>query len=103
MSSSPGRDAEEPIGSFMNPNEQQDCPTCGARRKMKFLFPAPKEDECEEKHAWRFQRCPFCGWTGDVVTGKFLHISHAGRFLIVNGDLFSNGLREYLEERELCQ
>jgi hypothetical protein len=102
MSSSQGDGPAEPIGKFMNPNERQPCPQCAGQRTMKFVFPAPRNDPCEEKHAWRFQRCKWCGWTGDVVTGEFAHISWAGTFLIVNGHFYAKGLRQYFEEHKLC-
>jgi len=102
MSTYPDDANEEPIGTFMTPNEQQPCPVCKPGQRMKFIFPSVRSDPCEELNAWRFQRCPFCGWTGDVATGKFYSLTTTKNYLIANGKIYGNGLRGLLEELELC-
>jgi hypothetical protein len=83
-------------------NERAVCPRCHHVVPMKFHFPAPRSDECEETYAWRFQHCPVCKWSGDVVTGRYMNLYRYHWILFVDGEEFPRGLRQLLEELELC-
>jgi hypothetical protein len=70
---------------------------------MRFLFPAIRHEPCEEINAWRFQRCEFCGWTGDAATGIQYDI---GRDIWegyrVNGTHYET-LKDFLLTIDLCR
>ena len=69
---------------------------------MRFLFPAERRDPCEELHAWRFQKCVWCGWTGDAATGKQHDIvSDLWRGYRIDGKHYDT-LRDWLIVLELC-
>jgi hypothetical protein len=69
---------------------------------MDYLFPAKKADPCVELNAWRFQRCRYCGWMGDVAIRKQYKVSltKSGIYLI-DGKFYGN-LRDWFRALELC-
>lgn len=69
---------------------------------MKFLFPAERSDPCEELNAWRFQRCQYCGWTGDISIRKQYKIDRLplGGFIVDSH--YYESLRAWFVALELC-
>lgn len=69
---------------------------------MNFLFPAERDHPCEELNASRFQRCSFCGWSGDIATGKRYDIGRdVWSGYRINGKRYER-LLDWLIELELC-
>lgn len=86
----------------MSRHQRLTCPQCDSPVPMRFIFPAPRTDPCEELNAWRFQRCNWCGWRGDAVTGTAHEIYNDiwHRYLI-DGKHYDR-LRDWLIVLELC-
>lgn len=83
-------------------NRRMPCPRCGRATPMSFVFPAERDDPCEELNAWRFQRCEFCGWTGDAATGKQYLISRDVWTGYRIEEHHYDTLRDWLKVIELC-
>lgn len=102
MSQSPEDSATDHGEHLASELHRLPCPQCETPTPMKFIFPTPREDPCEELNAWRFQVCQFCGWTGDVTTRSRYEIESwpLGGYWI-NGRFYRT-LRLFLEETERC-
>lgn len=78
------------------------CPNCSSDLFMLYCFPGKQKDPCAERQAWRFQRCGWCGWRGDVVTHEPMVINTVKGTLVINGVLFERGLAEYVYVVGIC-
>jgi hypothetical protein len=69
---------------------------------MRFCFPTPRRDPCEELNCWRFQVCTFCGWCGNVTARQRVEIElwPMGGWLI--DKKFYSSLNTYFKEIGLC-
>ncbi len=86
----------------MEENKRMPCPRCNRAVPMRFMFPAERDDPCEELNAWRFQRCEWCGWTGDVTTDQQLDIGRdIWQGYRINGRHWDT-LKEWLQSIGLC-
>lgn len=78
------------------------CPDCNSPIPMKFIFPARQASPCFEVNAWRFQRCQYCGWQGDVARRMRVTIHReplVGWFI---NDRFYTVFDQWLVEQGLC-
>lgn len=92
----------EKSGPNRRPNERQECPNCHHFVPMLFVFPTTQFDPCVEKECWRFQRCFFCHWSGDVTTGRAINFRRYHGLLFVDGIHYAGGLLGYMRQLDLC-
>src|SRR5579862_5026972 len=78
------------------------CPNCNSPIPMKFVFPDRQASPCFEVNAWRFQKCQYCGWAGDVARRKRVDAHHeplVGWFI---NDHFYTTFDQWLIQEGLC-
>ena len=83
-------------------NRLKQCPQCGFFWTMKFVWPSPYPDPCVEANLWRFQRCDWCKWSGDVVTLKRYAFRRYKGLFFVDGVHHAGGFAGFLQSIGIC-
>lgn len=86
----------------LTPIDEIFCPACKSAKNLKYLWPSTQKPGCVEAHMWRFQRCTWCGWTGDILTGHAYLIERAGLAGYFIDKRFYASLDSWFEELGLC-
>ncbi len=89
----------------MNSNEfsHLKCPDCKQENFLKYLWPSTQKPDCVEDNVMYFQRCAYCGWTGNVLTGERYEIERAGLAGYFINKRFFSSLEAWFKTLGLCE